>query len=199
MSPVEETKERILQAAAQVISDKGYAGATTREIAETADVNEVTLFRHFGNKKNILLAVIQRFSGVSGMENALTEELTGDYLQDLTLIGRGFLEMMNHNRKSILMTIAESQRLPEIREVIAGPPTDQRRMMGDYLRQQIDRGVVRPLPDPELAGQAFLGMFFEYSISQMLRPEDAPHPPPTEEIVSQLVDLFVQGTIAQEQ
>jgi len=196
MSPVEETMERILEAAAQVIADQGYAGATTKEIAEAAGVNEVTLFRHFGSKKNLLLAVVQRFSGVSGMESALAEQLTGDYRQDLTLIGRSFLEMMNQNRKSILVTIAESQRLPEIREVIAGPPTDQRRMMGAYLRQQMERGVVRPLPDPELAGQAFLGMFFEYSISQMLRPEDAPPPPSMEDVVSQLVDIFVQGTIA---
>lgn len=195
MSPVEETKERILQAAAQVIAEQGYAGATTREIAEAAEVNEVTLFRHFGNKKNILLTVVERFSGVSGMESTLAGELTGDYRQDLTHIGQSFLEMMNHNRKSILVTIAESQRIPEIREVIAGPPAEQRRLIGTYLRQQMEQGVVRPLPDPELAGQAFLGMFFEYSISQLLRPEDAP-PPPTEEVVAQLVDLFVQGTIA---
>jgi len=33
---------------------QGMTETTTREIAELAEVNEVTLFRHFGNKHNLL-------------------------------------------------------------------------------------------------------------------------------------------------
>lgn len=193
-SGMEETRERILQAAAQIFSEKGYAGATTRVIAAEAGVNEVTLFRHFGNKKNLLLAVINRFSALPGLEAALEGQLTGDYRQDLLRIGSHFLAMMNRNRKAILMTLCEAQRLPEVREVIAQPPAWQRQMLGEYLRQQIERGVVRELPDPELAAQAFFGMFFEYSISQTLADPADPQTPP-EDVVAQFVDIFVQGTM----
>lgn len=193
-SGVEETRERILQAAAQVFSAKGYAGATTRAIAAEASVNEVTLFRHFGNKKNLLLAVINRFSALPGLEATLESQLTGDYRQDLLRIGNHFLAMINRNRKAILMTMCEAQRLPEVREVIAQPPARQRQMLGKYLRQQIERGVVRELPDPELAAQAFFGMFFEYSINRTLADPSAPQIPP-EDVVAQLVDIFVQGTM----
>jgi AcrR family transcriptional regulator len=41
------TKKRILAAAELVFSRDGFQGATTREIARQAGVNEVTLFRHF--------------------------------------------------------------------------------------------------------------------------------------------------------
>lgn len=197
MSPEKETREHILQAAARVFSEKGYTGATTRAIAAEAGVNEVTLFRHFGSKMNILLAAIDRFSAVSDLEAAFEGQLTGDYRQDLLRIGSHFLAMMNRNRKQILMTMCEAQRLPKVRKVIAQPPARQREMLGKYLRQQIKRGVVRDLPNPELVAGLFFGMFFEYSIGQTLADPSAPQIPP-EDVVAQLVDIFVQGTINQE-
>ena len=38
-------KERLLRAAVEVFSEKGFSGASTREIASRARVNPVTLFR----------------------------------------------------------------------------------------------------------------------------------------------------------
>jgi AcrR family transcriptional regulator len=43
------TEEKILLAATRVFARQGVSGATTREIARRARVNEVTLFRHFKN------------------------------------------------------------------------------------------------------------------------------------------------------
>jgi AcrR family transcriptional regulator len=188
-----DTRESIIQAAAQVFSRKGYAGATTRAIAAEAGVNEVTIFRHFGKKKKLLLAVIERFSALPGLGQALKDKLSGDYRQDLTRIAQIFMEMMGRNRQAILMTMCEAQRSPEIREIVAEPPARQRQMLGQYLRHQIEAGVVRELPDPELAAQAFFALFFEYNIAQTLREEDPSTS--TEEAIAQLVDIFVRGTI----
>ena len=47
-------RERLLDAAAVVFAREGIAGSTTREIAQAAGVNEVTLFRLFQNKQNDL-------------------------------------------------------------------------------------------------------------------------------------------------
>jgi AcrR family transcriptional regulator len=191
MSPEDETRERIIQGAAQVFAQKGYEGATTREIAAAADVNEVTLFRHFGNKKNIFMAVIERFSALPGLEAAMQDQLTGDYRQDLTQLGTHFLQTMLKQRKAILLSLCTAERLPEIRDVVADPPTRQRQMLSAYLRQQIERGVVRDL-NPELVAQAFFGMLFEFAISYELYP-DTPRIAP-EEVVTQYVDIFVRGT-----
>ena len=51
---------QILEAALAVIVKQGYAGATTREIAATAGINEVTLFRRFGSKQKLLTAVVEQ-------------------------------------------------------------------------------------------------------------------------------------------
>src|SRR6516162_10526649 len=54
------TRERILDAAARTFSIEGIQGATTRQIAREASVNEVTLFRHFKSKEQLLGAVLER-------------------------------------------------------------------------------------------------------------------------------------------
>lgn len=56
------TRERILQAAFELICDKGFAGACTREIAQRAGVAEVKLFRHFTNKGNLFRQTTKRYS-----------------------------------------------------------------------------------------------------------------------------------------
>jgi AcrR family transcriptional regulator len=45
--------------ALELFASKGITETTTRQIADFAQVNEVTLFRHFGNKHGLLLAVLQ--------------------------------------------------------------------------------------------------------------------------------------------
>jgi predicted transcriptional regulator len=50
------TKKRILAAAELVFSRDGFQGATTREIARQAGVNEVTVFRHFRTRDELLRA-----------------------------------------------------------------------------------------------------------------------------------------------
>jgi AcrR family transcriptional regulator len=46
----DEIRARMLAAARAIFAERGYAGASTKEIAQRADVAEVLLFRHFGNK-----------------------------------------------------------------------------------------------------------------------------------------------------
>src|SRR6201993_5060429 len=52
------TRRRIMEAAEKVFSRDGFQGATTREIAREAQVNEVTLFRHFRTRDDLLRETI---------------------------------------------------------------------------------------------------------------------------------------------
>lgn len=51
----DETRQRILQAALQVFGEHGYKSATTRQIAERADVNLPALKYYFGGKEGLYL------------------------------------------------------------------------------------------------------------------------------------------------
>ncbi len=192
-----ETAQCIIRAAARVFSDQGYSGATTRAIAAEAGVNEVTLFRHFGSKKNLMLAVINQRSVLPGVGTALASQLTGDYRQDLLRIGTHFLSRTSERRNEILMTLFEAQRLPEIRDIIAEVPLRQQKALGQYLRHQIERGVVRDM-DPELAAQAFFGMFFAYATSYLMLAGPEGPQIPLETVAALFVDIFVEGTVKSE-
>jgi len=54
----EETKASIDDAALQLFADKGYSGTATSEIAKQAGIAEGTIFRHYKNKKALLLGVM---------------------------------------------------------------------------------------------------------------------------------------------
>src|SRR5476651_1872439 len=55
---MKDTRQRILDAAGRIFGRDGVSGATTREIARVAKVNEVTLFRYFKNKNELLRQVV---------------------------------------------------------------------------------------------------------------------------------------------
>ena len=62
LSPSDDTRQRSLRAATEIMGERGYARATTKAIAEAARVNEVTLFCHFGSKRNLLFEMIVKHS-----------------------------------------------------------------------------------------------------------------------------------------
>lgn len=52
------TREKIITAATKLFSAHGYASVSTIDIAKEAGVNEATLFRQFGEKRKLFMAVI---------------------------------------------------------------------------------------------------------------------------------------------
>ncbi|OAS13576.1 TetR/AcrR family transcriptional regulator [Paenibacillus oryzisoli] len=49
---------KIVQAAVEIFSEKGFAGSSTSEIAQKAGVAEGTIFRHYKTKKELLLSIV---------------------------------------------------------------------------------------------------------------------------------------------
>jgi len=68
-------EERILAAAADLFSRGGYRGVSTREIASSAGVNEVTIYRHYPSKRHLYLTVLAEELG--------RVHLRGDQLKEL--------------------------------------------------------------------------------------------------------------------
>src|SRR4051812_38286729 len=56
--PMAATDETVFDATLAVLAERGYAGATPRGIAKAAGINEVTLFRRYGDKRGLILAAI---------------------------------------------------------------------------------------------------------------------------------------------
>ena len=58
--PAIQRREQILAAASQVFGERGYAGATTDQVAHAAGISQPYVVRMFGTKENLFLEVLER-------------------------------------------------------------------------------------------------------------------------------------------
>lgn len=61
--PAAERRELILQAATAVFAERGYAGATTDQVAKAAHISQPYVVRMFGTKENLFLEALDRALG----------------------------------------------------------------------------------------------------------------------------------------
>jgi TetR/AcrR family transcriptional regulator len=69
--PASDRRTQLLDTALTVFSQKGFDGATTKEIAAAAGVTEAVIFRHFPSKQALYQAVLESEIGCPGFEEWL--------------------------------------------------------------------------------------------------------------------------------
>jgi AcrR family transcriptional regulator len=195
LPPSEDTRQRIISAAMQLFGQVGYARASTRLIAETAGVNEVTLFRHFGSKKNLLMACMETFNA-GGFSATFEARLSGDYPNDIALMARLQLQNTVENLNVLQLLLSDARNVPELQQAMRSGGGGNMALLAAYFRRQIEAGVVRPGLPAEALASAFDSLFSTPVIFANLF-RDGPAPVlPDEKTLEALVDLFVRGTQA---
>jgi AcrR family transcriptional regulator len=58
--PADKRREQLLDCAAGLFAQRGYARATTAELAKAAGVTEPIIYRHFSSKRDLYVALIER-------------------------------------------------------------------------------------------------------------------------------------------
>src|SRR5512137_1191982 len=106
------TRDKILEAALKLFSQKGFLGATTREIAREAEVAEVTLFRHFPSKEALFEEVIRRYSVLPALKGVLPGLEQAGYEEALAEIARRFLRRLDERKDFIRIMLAERHLYP---------------------------------------------------------------------------------------
>lgn len=191
-SAIEDTRQRLIDAALSLFGQVGYTRASTRAIAEQAGVNEVTLFRHFGSKKNLLMACVHSFNQI-GFSEKFREHLTGDYPTDILMMARLQIQDTQARFEVLRLLLCEAQVVPELREAILTGAGANRSHVTAYFQQQIDARVIRADLDVETLTYALDSLFSSYILlSRLVGSSEQP----SEEQIRTLVSLFVQGTLA---
>ena len=190
------TKEKILNAAMTLVSEKGYLGATTREIARGAGVTELTLFRHFGSKEQLFEACLNRNTFLPTLKELMPDLEGMPYDEALRTVGRQFLLSLKERKPMVKIMQAEMCRYPDKMKRMSGAFFDE--MLGTlagYFTARQRTGELRRFP-PELAARMFLGMLFSYfRTEELMRGTDITRQGRMEKAVSGFVDIFIHGTI----
>ena len=187
------TRHRIIQAATDLFGEVGYKRATTRQIAARAGVNEVTVFRHFGNKKNLLRDCVA-YVNASGFAETFEQHLTGDYAADILMMAERQVGDMQAGYDLLRLALCDSIDLPEMRQMLQEGARGNAARVTAYFQQQIDAGVVRADLSAEAMCQAFDSLFsWPVMMERMLQTDLTARIAP-ELLLQQSVAIFVQGT-----
>jgi AcrR family transcriptional regulator len=160
----EDTRERIMAAARETVSRKGKRGATTREIADVAGVNEATLFRHFGSKEQLIIAVAQRYCGVEALRSTLGQ-MTGDLEDDLLALGRTMMSNMEESRDMIVWSLAEDDEAEgALASTTWRPATAIHDAVSAFFATRVADGSLRG--DARKLALVFMGFIFVHVLSR---------------------------------
>ncbi|MDD1421653.1 TetR/AcrR family transcriptional regulator [Dolichospermum sp. ST_sed1] len=192
-----QTRTRILQAAQRLFAAKGFEGTTTRDLAQTAGVAEGTLFRHFANKKAILVEV-----ATSGWVDILTDLLTelsemGSYKAIAQVMRR---RMWNLQKNADIMRVCfmEVQFHPDLRDRIQTEVIDKMTSVAEaFFQTAIDKGIYRQM-DAKLGAKVFLGLFAIAGFSDHTLIEPNASPQEMQKMAEGLADIFLNGVLAKE-
>ena len=156
------TDERIIKATFEILQEEGFAKATTKKIAAKAGVNEVTIFRNFKNKNNLVEVtkdyhrqlLINKLNAIFEFEG---DESIEEYLK-LTFFG---ILNLSEEDLSIIRVAMEEVREDSEKKVLISDITDViLNKLEDFFKLKIEKGAIRKVNPKSLAIMCF-GMLFQ--------------------------------------
>jgi AcrR family transcriptional regulator len=146
----EQTRERLLDAAVEVFSKRGFHAAAVEDIAEAAGFSKGAVYSNFASKEDLFLALFDRRIE----RQAQTWHTIGKYIapvpESTPISGQGFEDAIMQDRTWNVLLIEfflYAMRDDMVRQKYAARLSDLRGVMREQLAAQfVMRGVVPELP-----------------------------------------------------
>lgn len=160
-------EERILKAARIIFSKNGYHRSTTIKIAKEAGVNEITIFRKFKSKENLLIAVVENNLNetLDTLDHILCKEKSTDIKTCIKDLGITLKQFLDDRMDFILMMINEGKIRPDIKDSFTLFRIKLLEHLRDYFIDQINKGYIQKI-DPNVLAYALFSFIFYKSLSE---------------------------------
>ena len=109
----QKTKQAILQAAREIINEKGVDRLSLRELAHRIDYSPASLYEYFNSKDEIMAALcIEGFERLGEYLNRVPADLSP--AERLTALGQAYLDFAQHNPEHFMLifTTLPSNKVP---------------------------------------------------------------------------------------
>lgn len=159
---MDETSQKIIDAAMGLIRDKGYVATTTKEIAREAGVNECTLFRKFKNKKDIILQGVGQAQWRGNVTPEIFAKIQWELQADLEMFMREYIDRMTPDFVNLSIGLRAPQIYDETASLIMKVPQAFLTAFTDYLNQMHQKGKIKKADFDALA-MAFFSSTFGYA------------------------------------
>ena len=190
-------REQILDAAMEVFSRKGFAMATTAEIAREAGIAEGTIYNYFPSKRELFIAVIKNFVITVPLLELIDRLPQGDIGATFGHIMQNrfkLIESKNISRMPALM--AEVIRDTELKELWTTKFLQPflSKMEGIY-ENLMTTGKFRTIEPPILV-RGIGGMFLGFLIIKIIEGEASPlNRMPQEKVIAAMSELILHGLV----
>jgi AcrR family transcriptional regulator len=139
----QRTRDLLLDAAKDVFARRGFEGASLEEIAETAGYTRGAIYKHFGSKEELFLAVNKRNNeGFLGTFVESIDPSTPVEELDLASLAKLWHEMQHSDPHDFALGIEFNLfvlRHPETQERVATQRLELARMIADFIDDQSER------------------------------------------------------------
>jgi AcrR family transcriptional regulator len=168
----EERREFILKRAKEVFARYGYADASTGELARASEVTEPMLYKHFGSKKGLFLAVLSEFAAqfLETLQERISHRAEKDVLDALTHFVDDYhvtIKADPETQRILFQAVTESGD-PDIARCVSG----HNRIVYGLIRQLIERareeGYLDPTISPDAAAWGYMSMILAIQYGLML-------------------------------
>ena len=148
---LDETSQKIIDAAMTLVRDKGYVATTTKEIAKAAGVNECTLFRKFESKKDIVLQGANQTGWRANVAPEIFENVVWELETDLEMFMRAYMDRMTPDFVNLSIGLRAPQLYEDTKQLIMKVPQTFLEAFLDYLKQMCEMGKI---PEKDFAALA---------------------------------------------
>ena len=157
-------KNRILEAAAQVFAQKGYAGASVADIALKAEIGKGTVYEYFKSKEDLFFAVFEWFMWqIDAAARVGISALGGSAAERLKALSDSIMAMWDEIEDAFNLTMefwaasASSQMCDRFKKAFRLLYAEFRGTVVALIKEGIDRGEFRPDVKPEPIAAALVG------------------------------------------
>ncbi len=157
---------QIYRAVMQAVTQYGYEGATTKRLAAAAGIGEVTLFRRYGNKAQLVQQAMITLSKESDLKGSV--RYTGDLHADLLRVVEGYQDSAEKNglfRYTILIEAARHPELLESLKLLQNRLDSVDRLLAQYQ----DEGKLKPMDTVQMLA-ALVGPLIAINLLQLALP-----------------------------
>lgn len=184
-----DVREALLRAAIKVFAETGSRGATTRRIAQQANVNEVTLFRHFKSKDDLLNEAVQFFA--AQLTTRTLPDNPIDPRTELVEWARAQHRDLYRVRTLVRRAMGEFEEKPENCAHSMQASVRIANDLTDYLRTLRRKGLALGDWDERAAAAMLLGAIFSDAMGRDTTPEKYPYA--MRDAAEKYVDLLLYG------
>ncbi|MEY2433058.1 MAG: hypothetical protein QOC92_2783 [Acidimicrobiaceae bacterium] len=136
----QRTRDLLLDAAKDVFAQRGFEGASLEEIAEAAGYTRGAIYKHFGSKEELFLAVNKRWNE-SFLESFVESIDPSTPIEELDLasLAKRWHEMQYSNPHDFALGIEFNLfvlRHPETQERVAKQRLELAQMIADFIDEQ---------------------------------------------------------------